>query len=107
MTEGLATALGHHFDRQATVKVLRRFPYTEFRLFGLKQCIHEGFVLVSRHWAVDIGLALVFRRALVVARLLPGNGHVHAIRVDDRSYGIKEGQALFAAFCLKCFAKSA
>ena len=89
----VATALGHHLDRQAAVEVGRRgFPFLERRLVAGEQRIDEGVVLFARHRAVEIVGAGAGRPRLVVARLEPGDGRVDRLAMDDRRDGIEEGE---------------
>ena len=65
-------------------------------LFGGQKRVDEGLVLRLVHGAVDIGLLLVLGFALVIARLRPGNRHIHRVGINDRGDGVEEGQGGFA-----------
>ena len=45
VTEGLAAALGHHFDRQAAVEIGRALEFAELGLFRREKRVDEGLVL--------------------------------------------------------------
>ena len=66
-TQSLATALGHHFNRQAAIKIRRVFPFLEFGFRAINQRVNEGIILVFIHRAVEIGGLVGLRLTLVIA----------------------------------------
>src|SRR3546814_4563098 len=89
------------------------FPYpTLFR-----SPLMKGEILLLRHRAVDVVLAVAFRADLVPARGHPADVHIDAVAVDDGGDGIEEGEGVrseehtselqslmrisYAVFCLK------
>ena len=95
--KGIAAALGHHLDGQAAVEIgCRRLPLVERGLFARQQRIDEPMVLLPRHGAIEIIGACAAGARLVVARLLPGDGEIDAVEMDDRGNRIEKGELGFA-----------
>ena len=92
--QGIEPAAGHDLDRHAAFEIGGvGLPLPELGLLARQQARVEGGVLRRVQRAVDVVLA-----ALIPARGHPGDTHVDGIVVDDRGYGIEEGQA----FCARC-----
>ena len=99
MPQGLDTALGHNFDRQAAIEIGCAFPLLEFGLAAVKQCLDECTVLFLVHWAVDVVLASAAGADLVVSGLEPADIQVDRIEMDDRRDCVEEGQRVRACCC--------
>src|SRR3546814_15108022 len=54
----------------------------------------KGEILLLRHRAVDVVLAVAFRADLVTARGHPADVHIDAVAVDDGGDGIEEGEGV-------------
>ena len=96
VAQGLAATLCHDLDGQAAVEVSRGFALVELGLVGGQQGVDEGLVFVAVHRAVDIGLLLGQRLALVIAGLFPRDRHVDRVGMHDGRDGVKERQRLGA-----------
>ena len=96
-------ALRHHLDGQAAFEVGRALlPLLEVDLLGGQQGVDEGAVFVLLEGAVDVVLAGAAGAGLVVARLEPRLGQVHALQIDDGSDGVEEGQRFLAGKATDC-----
>ena len=93
VAQGLAAALGHHLDGEAALEIGGvLLPVLELGLLGGEERVDEGLVLVPVHRAVEVGGALGFGVALVVAGLEPGLGEVDGLEMDDGGDGVEEGE---------------
>ena len=97
MAQRFASALGHHFDRQAAVEIRRCGLEIVKRNFvaGVKR-VDKGVVLRARQRTIDVIGARAAGAGLVVARLKPRDVEVDRVAVDDRRNGIEERQRVFA-----------
>ena len=93
--QSFAAPFRHDLDRQAAVEIPRGFTFMEFRLVRREKRIRERLVFFAGHRAVEVGSSFGFRLALVISRLGPGDRHVDAFSVDNRSNGVKKSQAVF------------
>ena len=94
VAQRFGAALGHHLDRHAALEIGRvLFPVLERLLSpSISAATKSSYCgLVER--AVDVVLA-----ALVPARGHPGDVHVDAVAMDDRSDRVEEGEGAFAGF---------
>ena len=96
MAQGLAAALGHHFDRQAAVEIGRALEFAKLGLLRREKRVDEGLVLVAGHRAVDVSLGAAARPFLVVARLHPCHAHVDRVAMHDRRDRVEEGERALA-----------
>ena len=96
--QGFAPSFCHDLNWQTAVKIPRGLPLVKFGFFCCKQGVNKGFILIARHWAVDISFAFFFGLALIIARLHPRFGHINAVIINDRRNCIEKGQRVFAGF---------
>ncbi len=96
MAQGLAAALGHHFDRQAAVEIGRALEFAKLGLFRRQKRVDERLVLVAAHRAIDVSLGVAAWADLVVARLHPRHVHIDRMAVDDRRDRVEKGERAFA-----------
>ncbi len=91
VTQGLAPALGHDFDRQATVEIRRRyFEIVECNFVAGEQRIDEGVILRMRQRTIDVIRAGAAGAGFIVARLKPRHIEVDRVAVNDRRNGVEE-----------------
>ena len=105
--KGFAATFGHDLNRKAAVKIPSCFTGFKLGFFSVEKRIDKGLILLFVHRAIEIGCALFFCVALIIARLHPGAVHVDAIGIYDRSNCIKKGQGLCAGLGLYCLRQSA
>ncbi len=96
VTQRLAAALGHDFDRQAAVEIGRRLETAERDLLAGDERVDEGVVLLARQRAIDVVGAGAAGTGLVVARLEPGDAEVDRVAMHDRRDGVEEGERRLA-----------
>ena len=97
MTQRFAAALGHDFDRQATVEIGRAgLPVVEGSLVAGEQRVDESVVLLAREWAIDVIGAGAAGPGLVIARLEPGLIEIDRVAMHDRGDGVEKGELFLA-----------
>src|SRR5262245_29542476 len=90
-------ALGHHFDRQAAIKIrCRSLPLMKTGFVGGTQGRDESLVLLARKGAVDVVGSRPTRASLVVTRLKPRLIEVDAVAMDYGCDCVDKCQLLFA-----------
>src|SRR5690606_13002043 len=80
-------------------------PLAEFGFLTGKQCVDEALVLLLVERAVDIVGSGPARTGLVIARLPPGDRHIDRLVMDDRRYGIEEGEGILTCQLKDCLAQ--
>src|SRR5208282_5118106 len=87
---------GHHFDRQAAVKIGRRLEIVKPDLLASEQRVDKGLVLRACQRTIDVIGAGAGGPGLVVARLEPGDTEVDRVAMHDWRDGVEEGKRCFA-----------
>ena len=98
--QGFTAALGHHLNRQTTIKIARGFARVKLGLFGSQKRVNKRLILSVVHWTIQIGGALGFGFAFVIARLHPCLRHIYAIMIHNWRNCIEKCQRLSAVFGL-------
>ena len=97
-TQRLTPTRGHHLYRHATIKIGSvLLPFLERHRLAGKQRVNKPLILVARHRAVDIVLAITTIRRFVVARLEPGNIHINTIKMNDRGNRVEKRKVFLTA----------
>src|SRR5437763_13134471 len=106
VAQRFATALRHHFDRQASIEIGRRgFPVAELDLLPRQQGFDERVVLLACERAIDVVRARSTGAGFVVARLPPPNRHVYGVAVNDRRNCVEEGECVLSGEPRDCLGK--
>src|SRR5208282_3083490 len=87
---------GHHFDRQAAVKIGRRLEIVKPDLLASEQRVDKGLVLRAGQGTSDVIGGGAGGPGLVVARLEPGDTEVDRVAMHDWRDGVEEGKRCLA-----------